>query len=491
MESRIKPGFLVVHMLLAICCAVVAYFGYYFVNISKYKSVDSLGDNWSLSPIINAELSSKNCSEIGMIDLITDQWPGMNEGCDCSGQSSNPEDTVTEGSCSRFKGSSQKKCKDIPSISNSTYSIWRNQHLCGRRMKNTTYLNLYYCKKGDVCKTGYKQCGLVDTLENRICIKIEEQCPLNFIKIVSADSTLTYSDPKYTVSNSITNGEVLVTSNKLIENKLVIQFLVSQGKPCLDNSYFNFDFETNVLSKMYDRNQCQSITQDNLNQVYEDSIEVDEDSLIDVFECNNISDSLNTISNYKFPSKEIKVKLYTRNYNGIKVECKNKIIEEGKSEKLTDLGNFRDEAKGVKLLAAYGACFCLACFVLILLNYVYFIVSYVFFKSRDYFFEIGIMMYPFIIVTCLGQCVTLTMSYSKSVNGTDFSVYVDGCTDNSNQSIISVFNSNFTTGQLLILLSLILSYLFLVLNLFLYCKKKNKILVEDDNSNDMVEKQIY
>jgi hypothetical protein len=124
------------------------------------------------------------------------------------------------------------------------------------------------------------------------------------------------------------------------------------------------------------------------------------------------------------------------------------------------------------------------------MNYAYNLVSYYYFKARQDIFEINLIVYPVIIVICLALCLLLTLSYSKTVNGTDFSGYLNGCTDSSTQSIISIFQSNFSVGQLLILISLLLSYLYLILNVYLYCMKKNRVLAEIDLSKEMTEKQI-
>lgn len=490
-NNRIKPAILVAHIITIAACTLISYLGYLFVNSSQYKSIDSLGDNWNLSPILKAEFSKKTCSELGMVDIIVDQWPGTNEGCDCTNKVTDKNGTIEEGTCSRFKGSSEKNCKDVASIANKTYSIWRNHHFCGQLMNVTNYFDLLYVKKSDECMPEYKSCGLLDTLQNKLCVNSQDECPLNFLKIVSAEAAATYDITKYNKNGPLTDGKFLITSNKHPESSLAIQFLVSQGKPCLDNSYFNFKFETNILSKMHDKNECPIPTGLNKNTVYDDSVEIDEDSLRNVFDENDITQSLEKISYYHLPNSDDKVKLFIRSFNGVNEECKKTIVDKGKVNNIANLGNFRDSAKSVKLLAAYGAGFCLACLILISLNYIYNLVGYFFLKSRDFFFELSIMVYPIIIVSCLTQCVMFTLSYIKSINGTDFSKYLDGCTDENLQNIISVFSSKFSVGQILILISLILSLGFLILNILLYCKKKNLELEELDKNTEMVDKQIY
>lgn len=73
---------------------------------------------------------------------------------------------------------SSKSCKADNLILN-----WKGFHYqrINASKTNYTFLN-NSIKKSESCKKGFKKCGILDELENILCIPDNESCPINYIK---------------------------------------------------------------------------------------------------------------------------------------------------------------------------------------------------------------------------------------------------------------------------------------------------------------------
>ena len=99
--------------------------------------------------------------------------------------------------------------------------------------KYISYKDLLYngqiIKKGETCPQEYqKNCGIIDTLEQELCIKNEESCPLYDVGIGQNSDTYNYISKNETEGNAYYNNEVYNADDKRIIGKLIL----NEGQPC-------------------------------------------------------------------------------------------------------------------------------------------------------------------------------------------------------------------------------------------------------------------
>ena len=186
---------------------------------------------------------------------------------------------------------------------------------------NKTYFDYLKisAKEGENCKENYKKCGLLDSNKNILCLPIDEECPLNDIKI--SDIELTDILPEYNhieLIESITGIKkyIYFTNNKIDKN-IITYFELSLDNPCIspnENSWIS----VNANEKEKTSN-CHTYINETL---YDQSfIEVGNNILMKSLYYDNNINIFNEFSSEK-------VKLYSRNYYYINEECANTYIND-------------------------------------------------------------------------------------------------------------------------------------------------------------------
>ena len=82
-------------------------------------------------------------------------------------------------------------------------------------------------KKGEKCNEGYKQCGILDSLDNIMCIKEEQQCPINRIVI---DTTQSAPNDNYAYTTIKLNSSYLHYTNEAIDDYIVSKFIHKKSR---------------------------------------------------------------------------------------------------------------------------------------------------------------------------------------------------------------------------------------------------------------------
>jgi len=113
------------------------------------------------------------------------------------------------------------------------------------------------------CKNNYKKCGILDTNNNILCIPINEECPLNDLKI--SDVKLPNLEPEYSfveVTESLTDSvKYIYYTNNKTDNNIIIHFELSTNNPCAYPSEHNWigkdpkEIEQNCSCKTYINNE--------------------------------------------------------------------------------------------------------------------------------------------------------------------------------------------------------------------------------------------
>ena len=183
--------------------------------------------------------------------------------------------------------------------------------------KKLSYRDLLYngqiIKKDETCKTGFKDCGTIDTLKQKLCIRNDEQCPLYDVRLGSIDNSLI---SKYnTESNSdiyFNNANYEDMPNKKIIGKLIL----NDGQPCYNAQEklwrkFNSDeaadehlkCDLEIFGK-YNDNRFEELGKISYKKIYDDNLIT--------YESKQLFTSID---------QNIKVSLYKREFLGIDEEC--------------------------------------------------------------------------------------------------------------------------------------------------------------------------
>ena len=116
---------------------------------------------------------------------------------------------------------------------------------------NLEGINIYYqrllqlIEKGK-CKTGYKRCGILDTIGNILCIDETFDCPINQINVDLKSERNKYLNKGF---NEVYNENLIYNyqfyySNNAIDNNIIVSILFSQNQPhYITISNFGIDTE--------------------------------------------------------------------------------------------------------------------------------------------------------------------------------------------------------------------------------------------------------
>ena len=289
------------------------------INSSLSSSfIKELSNNFNGIPIYSISISCENPLTLGY-------WGGISNGCDCRNINSTEKIKITHenqlfiGDCSN----NEKKlgCKNIKSISKKNIISYRTIQFCINK-KNINYKTFLEnsVSKNETCKNGYKLCGYLDSLEQKLCILEKEDCPINDIIINSSTESLTnYS------TIQLTENKYIHFASGIIEKQIITSIKLSENvAPCIYPGEFSWKYHYPLeLSSGY----CNTTILSSKNDLT--FIKVDNIKKSNLYEENNISLLLNTLPNYPFNKiNDDKIDLFKRTYLGFDKKC---MIEKGLS----------------------------------------------------------------------------------------------------------------------------------------------------------------
>ena len=281
------------------------------ISTIKFLNVVSIANNWLKSPISSYIKTKSECFE-DSVDFLDDYFPGTSEGCICSVNEIVPQlSKIFRGNCNFKPYSHCSKIHNIPSIK---WKKWNGLKLCLKKYENKTYFDLEIKKFSEECE---KNCGIIDSLNNFMCVKSDEICPINTIKNVPLNN-ITLNDTQ----------EIVLT-----------HFRVSQDSPpCADSYYSNNFLNTSyILDNFYLRDKCYFSSVG----VKKDYIFIDSIDYIQFLKENGLFSILNLLPGFPLLNYTItKIDLYAGNYPGVNTKCAELIKSKGKmNEMLFDMSN--------------------------------------------------------------------------------------------------------------------------------------------------------
>ena len=181
-------------------------FGY---NTDELEAIyiNTLKKLWKRYPILDISLDKKE----GYEKIIFLNLEGINI-CDCSLIVDYKR--IFEKNCNKYKIS--KGCIEyMPKKASKIFDT----KLYAKYYK-VDYLTLLsrLSEYKDICKNGYKRCGYLDDLNNRLCVKEEEECPINYLHF------------DFDFTGNKTSIIKITTANKRDDLPIIIALLISDNQ---------------------------------------------------------------------------------------------------------------------------------------------------------------------------------------------------------------------------------------------------------------------
>ena len=292
------------------------------LDLVKRHSLDillSLKNDMNKKPIFSLSVSKENCEN----KLTIGEFPGTSKGCNCLGRNghrleSYERNRITKNSCSRNQSNSG--CEDIDSIDKYDFNIWDSNYFC---VDNNINNYIYYLNnsvgEGEKCPLNFKKCGILDTLNNILCIEDNLDCPINKLIINNKNS---YSENNINFKTlSLNNNKFLHYSNEFINDKIITNFQLSEGGfPCYNPLRYNTAYPQYILLNNFNEFMC--IDKFNGNFYDERYQLIDSISKKTLYtENGNLFNILIEKGGYPKFNFNTNINLYVRNYIGIRKNC--------------------------------------------------------------------------------------------------------------------------------------------------------------------------
>ena len=275
-------------------------------------------------------------------------------------------------------------------------------------------------KKGTECPKEYnKNCGRIDTLNQELCIKENEKCPLYDVGIGLPPENFSYIYNKY--SNIYYNKDNYSYANKVIIGKLIL----NDGQPCyqpnekLWRAFSPLEVEQTHL-------KCKNIQ---IFEKYNDYRYIEKGKITykKLYEDNYINYIVPNITN-NISNKDT-VHLYKREFYGIDKKCNEKL-------KLTDSFNIFSKIQKIDSIIQVleGIIFGIGSFLLMILELAYNKKDH----REDYQIKYFILFIIYIIV--ISGCFSFHFIAFINILKNDYSYY--NCSDSLTNEIIKIGNKN-------------------------------------------------
>jgi hypothetical protein len=274
--------------------------------------IKDLSDNWSSNPIMSIISTDSIGCPAGYSYFINNNWGGTKPGCYCGNS------FMFTGSCMETGNQHSNICTDVKGIESTKYHTWDTKRICVKRL-DTDYFSMKLASGS--CPTDFpQQCGIIDTLGTKLCLKSTDVCPINDLRIIPiADKYI--SPLAYTEINL--GSKKIVYTNQNIGGNIPVQFVISENTPCADPTYQNhINGYSYFLDNYYSKETCSVLV--NGNREDSNFVKVDSDILETVLYNNGILNFYGNFQKYSyFPKDRFKYQtnLYSRPFTGMKNTC--------------------------------------------------------------------------------------------------------------------------------------------------------------------------
>jgi hypothetical protein len=163
--------------------------------------------------------------------MITRQWPGTSEGCDCSKSYNFMYSDLSTGTCSRNQ--TRDYCTDVRGTSALPVSKFYSFNICGKREGEPYSRSVKPTNNFGVtsCPSGYRVCGTGD-LKKQTCVSGNNSCPINDI-VISQNGTV-----KAGYSQAKLDGGYTVSFSKNSTGRPIVRLMLTEEEPCADPTQY-------------------------------------------------------------------------------------------------------------------------------------------------------------------------------------------------------------------------------------------------------------
>ena len=480
-------------LILNIICTglIILFIILYFKKISFPKAfLNELHSNFGDFSIMDFNLTS-GCSNAINLGF----WGGIEVGCDCKGIESGIK--IIEHQNKIFKEKCSKEeikvgCKAINKIDKINIDNYKGFKFCPIKGKSYNYYLENSVKSNEKCPDGKKKCGILDSLNQTICLNINEECPINDIKIDNNNNTEN-SDIIYKTIQ-LNNNEYLHYTNQSIDNPILIKLKLSDGKPCIYPGEFSWKYfyELEPIN-----GTCNKIVFDSKNDNRYKKF--DSISKKKLYIDNNIYNKIENISDYPFHLLEISnVDLFSRTYLGFNKQCM-----EYKDFSFDYFGSLNNDLKYIRnlhilILVIFGL------FIFGILTYWVILIDN---KILHIIFFLGVMTSK-IFNSCKKHLIYLKLEFiiiqiiiliPSIFNVKKLSKLNCDCGDNYTNSLINTLKNQFNTIHIYVIVILVIDSIGIFGNIILlleeiisgdYKNEDNKILNSITNKEKLIPPSI-
>ena len=280
-----------------------------------------------------------------------DTWQGTIKGCLKITKDKKEISIPVNGIC----GEGEKVIEKIPP--QNIYNF-KGLSLCGKTKEN--YYDLLFSDlvigESEECPEGFKNCGYIDTIKNKLCLKNVSQCPISYIKIKDVNSP-----PPENISKlkEIGNDKIkLYYSNDPYSDTPEIPYIqasfkIADTEICSLPNLYHSNIDLFVLDALKKNYSSDCLLHDYSQAITIDYIRYHEINSINQFELykeNGIIDKIidNNLTNYGFnieKYKENTLSLYVRTHFGFNKTCLKERNAEFNMKELSEIISVSDKMK--------------------------------------------------------------------------------------------------------------------------------------------------
>ena len=270
-------------------------------------SYDYIITDFLSTPLFNFSLSNNSQCPVNLNIFNYSKWEGTITGCLCDNQYFKRYCLINDFYCQFIE-----KQNEIP------IHKWKNISFCISSQNNSefNYYNLltnYSVNKHNQCGNQYKQCGILDTLNNTLCLPPNIECPLNYFnKNILSNET-------YKTINISDNNYIYFANNTNTHHGVISQFKLGENKHCL------FPDEYHSFSNPYPLDKhpyygCEK----NKDGIYFDTryTLIDSDNKLSLYKENNIIESMIKLPYYPMKYLHLNtISLFSKPFTGYDKNC--------------------------------------------------------------------------------------------------------------------------------------------------------------------------
>jgi len=288
--------------------------------------------NWNSGPIMDIIATNQNVCPPGYSNFLLGEYPGSTDGCNCMNSDRDKyKNQIFNFTCTRKM--IVYNCSMVFSTPTVNYTKWRGKKLCAIR-DTTNFWKLEFISSDKACPNGKKPCGALDSFNNVMCVNNNFPCPINALDILPNNQLPSYSNANKIKLNDNYN---LFFANVNDSTKPIVVNVYPREEICAHPFEGRLGENEYPLNLMKGPSKCVT----SVNGFLTDTRfqKVDTQMLINFFNENNITSTVEKLPHYPHPTPNQVVLLNKINYFGWNRKCFDNPAFKINSSNSTDMSN--------------------------------------------------------------------------------------------------------------------------------------------------------